>query len=141
MRAVSPRAAHKVLSENPKAILVDVRSQAEYQFVGHPLNACNIPMTFWNPARYDFEPNPRFAADLTARFAKDVPLLFICRSGGRSEKAAREAVALGFGEVYNVTEGFEGETDSQGLRTINGWKNSGLPYTYEVKEELRYQGP
>lgn len=54
-------------------------------------------------------------------------------------EAAKLAKQAGFSEVFSVKTGFEGKKDEQGLRTLNGWKNRELPYTYKVKEELRYR--
>ena len=68
-------------------------------------------------------------------------LLRCCRSGGRSLRAARLAREAGFAEVSSVKDSFEGRPDADGLRTVDGWKNSGLPYTYEVRKELMYQWP
>ncbi len=118
--------------------LIDVRSVAEYIFVGHPEMAHSIPLLFWNEARAKMESNSRFVQDLQDRFQKSDRLIFICRSGGRSTKAARMAQKSGFAEVFNVEKGFEGDKDSAGYRTVNGWKNSQLPYTYAQKRKLSY---
>ncbi len=134
---ITPQKAYELL-KNPATYLVDVRSIAEYYLVGHPVQAFSIPLTFWNEARQTFELNESFVPDLQERFQKTDVLVFICRSGGRSRKAAEEAMKAGFSEVYNVDEGFEGEKDEKGLRTVGGWKNRGLPYTYEIDPDLIY---
>ncbi len=136
---LTPAEAHNFLQQNENAVLVDVRSQAEYAFVGHPPGAYNLPLKFWDSESYSFKPNPNFKEVLGAAFTRDVPVIFMCQSGGRSAKAAQEAVSLGFTEVYNVMEGFEGETDSEGHRSVTGWKNANLPYTYDIVEKLKYQ--
>jgi len=133
--------ANKILSQSGDAVLIDVRSQSEYEFVGHPPMAFNLPLMFWDPESYSFKPNPNFKKDLGERVSKDKTVFFMCRSGGRSAKAAQIALSLGFKRVFNVIEGFEGEKDSDGHRTVNGWKNAGLPYTFKVIDKLRYQGP
>ncbi len=135
---VTPREASQLLSRKEGAVLVDVRSQAEYQFVGHPPMAYNIPWMLWNAGTYRFEANKDFEKVLTGKFNTETPVLFICRSGGRSAAAARKAAELGYKEVYNVVEGFEGALSEKGGRTVNGWKNTGLPYTYAVDDRLKY---
>jgi rhodanese-related sulfurtransferase len=127
---ISPSKALEMIN-NPATYLVDVRSIAEYYLVGHP---------FWNETRQDFERNENFARDIQARFKKNDVLVFICRSGGRSRRAAEAALEAGFAEVYNVDEGFEGEKDENGLRTIGGWRNRGLPHTYDINPDLIYRG-
>jgi rhodanese-related sulfurtransferase len=139
VKDLAPKEAFQYLSEHSGAVLVDVRSRAEYEFVGHPPMAYNIPLLFWNPQRYRFEPNQHFTKDLESRFGKDVPIFFMCRSGGRSAKAAEEAASVGYKQVFNVAEGFEGSKDGEGHRAVNGWKNAGLPYTYRVSDKLNYR--
>jgi len=65
-------------------------------------------------------------------------LIFLCRSGGRSLNAAKKIVETGFTRVHNLTQGFEGKKDENGYRTIGGWKNSGVSYTYNLNKELVY---
>jgi rhodanese-related sulfurtransferase len=137
---ILPEKAYEML-KNPKTFLVDVRSIAEYVFIGHPKMAYNIPLMFWSEEEQELVPNDHFIQDLKSRFKEEEVLIFMCRSGGRSSRAAKRATQEGFINVYNLKEGFEGEKDSQGYRTINGWKNRGLPYTYDLKNELIYQFP
>jgi rhodanese-related sulfurtransferase len=118
--------------------LVDVRSLAEYVFVGHPEMAYNIPLMFWNEARAKMENNEQFIQDLLDQFHKNDRLIFLCRSGGRSARAAKMAQKSGFTEVFNVKKGFEGDKNAEGYRTVNGWRNKGLPYTYALDQELIY---
>jgi rhodanese-related sulfurtransferase len=79
--------------------------------------------------------NTDFAGQLVAelnrrRFDRDSVLIFLCRTGGRSNNAATVAASLGFTQAYNTLEGFEGEANSHQQRTlINGWKHAGLPWT------------
>ena len=136
---ISPAKALEMI-KNPATYLVDVRSVAEYYLVGHPVQAYSIPLTFWSETRQDFEPNENFVRDIKERFRPSDALVFICRSGGRSRRAAEEALKAGFVEVYNVGEGFEGEKDENGLRTVGGWRNRGLPYTYDINRDLIYRG-
>lgn len=138
VRDLTPAEAYRMMQES-SVFLVDVRSVAEYVFVGHPENAYNIPLMFWEEKRQEMVPNPHFLQDLEARFEKEDVLIFICRSGGRSRKAAEVARDAGFERVFNIMEGFEGEKGPQGHRTVNGWKNAELPYTYEMKEPFAYR--
>ncbi len=128
------------LTAAPRTYLVDVRSAAEYVFVGHPLKAYNIPLSFWSETEQKLVPNDHFVQDLQARFQTDDALVFMCRSGGRSLRAAQAAQAAGFKKVINVTDGFEGKKDDQGHLTIGGWKGAGLPYAYDIDPALAYKG-
>jgi rhodanese-related sulfurtransferase len=121
--------------------LIDVRSIAEYVFIGHPEMAYNIPLMFWSEKQQKLILNENFLTNIESRFKRDDILIFICRSGGRSLKTATMAKQSGFINVFSVKEGFEGQKDKKGYRSINGWKNSELPYTYQVKKELRYRNP
>jgi rhodanese-related sulfurtransferase len=134
---VSPRQAYEMLKK-PGIALIDVRSIAEYYLVGHPVEAVNVPYTFWSERDEKFVLNENFSKDIQRKFRAGDGLIFMCRSGGRSLKAAREISAAGFTRVFNVEEGFEGELDARGYRTVGGWKNSGLPYTYEIDREKIY---
>ena len=134
--SVTPGRAFELVKE-PRTFLVDVRSVAEYVLIGHPEMAYSVPITFWSEDGAKFVANPDFLTDLEARFAKDDSLIFICRSGGRSRTAAREAAKEGFIKVSHISEGFEGDLDGKGHRTVGGWKNS-LPYTYKVDPMRAY---
>jgi rhodanese-related sulfurtransferase len=115
------------------AVLVDVRTEAEWQQIGIPVTTSDdatgqrqdplfVQWTFAGGA-----PNPEFLAQLRRQApAADAELVFLCRSGVRSVAAANAAAAAGF-TAYNVLEGFEGEPGPSGARTVNGWKNRGLP--------------
>jgi len=123
--ALTPTEAYYLLQHHPDAVLVDVRSRAEWQFVGVvPGAQCLELKTF--PG---MQPNPVFTDQLQQQVGKDKLLLLMCRSGVRSHEAATLAASLGYAQVYNVLEGFEGDRDEQqhrGHRT--GWKAHGLPW-------------
>jgi rhodanese-related sulfurtransferase len=136
--SISPLEALE-MAKTAGTYVVDVRSIAEYHLIGHPIDAVNIPLTFWNEKTQSFEPNENFGKDIQERFKTTDVLIFICRAGGRSLKAAEEALQAGFSNVYSVKEGFEGEKDEKGYRTVGGWKNRGLPYTYEINPNLAYR--
>lgn len=124
--ALTPREAFEVLQQNPQALLVDVRSQAELALVGRVPAAINIEWAFY-PGML---PNPDFAKQLAAQVDKDAAVIFMCRTGGRSHSAALLAQQLGFAHAYNMLQGFEGEANAQQQRTmINGWKHAALPWT------------
>ena len=114
------------------AVLVDVRTEGEWAHIGIPDTTAagarrNDPLFIqWNLA--GGVPNPQFVEQLKRQAPEDtaVELVFLCRSGARSIAAATAATAAGY-TSYNVLEGFEGETDRFGERTVNGWKNRGLP--------------
>ncbi|MCT9870908.1 rhodanese-like domain-containing protein [Paenarthrobacter sp. YAF11_1] len=124
---LTPQDAWAKLEEG--AILVDVRTEGEWAHIGIPDTKAteNDPLFIqWNLA--GGIPNSRFIEDLQQQAPEDdaVELVFICRSGQRSISAAIAATQAGF-TAYNVLEGFEGEPDRYGERTVNGWKNRGLP--------------
>ena len=122
----------------PDTYLVDVRTIAEYVFVGHPEMAYNIPLTFWDERSIQNVANETFIEDIKARFKPGDTLILISRSGNRSVYAQRMLRREGFQKLFNVRDGFEGRKGSQGLRTLNGWKNAGLPYTYQLDPDLLY---
>ena len=131
---ISPQEAWAKLEDG--AILVDVRTEGEWAQIGIPDTAAagikrNDPLFIqWNLA--GGIPNTRFIEQLKLQLnqqapgAGDTELVFMCRSGARSIAAAIAATEAGF-TSYNVLEGFEGEPDRHGGRTVNGWKNRGLP--------------
>lgn len=129
--ALTPREAYEVLQADAKALLVDVRTKAELDLVGRVPRAVNVEWAFYP----GMVANPDFSQQLVEQlnqhgFGKDSVLMFMCRTGGRSHNAAVVAESLGYSQVYNVLEGFEGETNAEKQRTlINGWKHAGLPWT------------
>ncbi|MBT8162014.1 MULTISPECIES: rhodanese-like domain-containing protein [Arthrobacter] len=124
---LSPHDAWAKLEQG--AILVDVRTEGEWAHIGIPDTKAteNDPLFIqWNLV--GGIPNTRFIEELKqqAPDAEGTELVFLCRSGQRSIAAAIAATQAGF-TSYNVLEGFEGEPDRYGERTVNGWKNRGLP--------------
>lgn len=109
------------------AVLVDVRTEEEWARIGTPVTpaAGKDPLYIqWNLA--GGTPNSRFVDQLRDGAPGGAELLFLCRSGTRSVAAANAATAAGY-TAYNILEGFEGGPDHSGARTVNGWKNRGLP--------------
>lgn len=145
VKEISPIMTYQALKSNLEhTFLIDCRTRPEYEFVGHPPMAYNIPYEFWIPKGN--KKNSHFVEDVMKRFKQTDTLLIICRSGQRSFKVCEELMRNGFEEVLNVEKGFEGdkvENDSSiyyGYRRhLNGWQHDGLPYTYELKEELVYK--
>jgi rhodanese-related sulfurtransferase len=131
---ISPLDAWKLLSDNPNAVLVDVRTDAEWRFVGVPdLSSLGRDVLFleWNSS--DGRPNAKFAEQLREQVAPaqtdtDRPVLFLCRSGVRSIGAAEVATEQGITPAYNIVDGFEGQLDANGHRGESGWRAIGLPW-------------
>lgn len=152
-----PADAMKYVQENQgKVLFLDVRSREEVQFLGmSTLVDANIPYMQnpewpeWNDAGKNFklEPNSNFAADVERRLkekglAKTDTIILMCRSGDRSSLAVNLLAKQGFTKVYSVTEGYEGDLAAdgpmKGTRSVNGWKNDGLPWSYELDKKKVY---
>ncbi|MEZ5844514.1 MAG: rhodanese-like domain-containing protein [Hyphomicrobiaceae bacterium] len=133
---VSCRETWARLSADPSAVLVDVRTQSEWAFVGlADLTAIGkqpvlLEWSSFPTSRVD----PQFVEKLDAALkergvGRDHEVLFLCRSGGRSRMAAEAMVAAGYTRCRNVAEGFEGPLDESRHRgTRSGWKSAGLPW-------------
>lgn len=121
---ITPQQAWQMLSDNPDAVLVDVRTDAEWRVVGVPdLSSLGRDVIYleWNSS--DGRLNDNFVAELRERIPpaeRERPVVFLCRSGGRSVAAATVATRAGLAPAYNVLNGFEGNADA-------GWRATGLP--------------
>jgi rhodanese-related sulfurtransferase len=127
-----------------KVRILDVRTSEEYLFVGHPAMAWNIPVNLqtykWDASKrkLPMRPNPDFVSQVKELAKSTDVLLVMCRSGGRSAQAVNQLAKAGFRNVYNIIDGMEGDVVDdpgsvfQGQRMKNGWKNSGLPWTYDL---------
>ena len=134
VKTVSPKAAYELIHRDPRALLIDVRSNMEFLFIGHPVGAVSIP---WIDEA-DWEINPHFASEIRKLLlggldhrseGHNVPVLLICRSGKRSMEAGILLLKEGFHDVYNVEYGFEGELDDEHHRSmLAGWRFDGLPW-------------
>jgi rhodanese-related sulfurtransferase len=134
---VPPAECLTVMQSDSTAQLIDVRTTAEWAYVGSP----DARATGRDTIRLEWQVfpamgvDPDFASKLAGKLAaagaaKDSPLYFLCRSGVRSKAAAIAMTAAGYSRCYNVAGGFEGPPDGDGHRgRVSGWKAAGLPWT------------
>lgn len=122
---LTPQEAGELLKLAPGAKIVDVRTRAEWDWVGRVPNAVEIE---WNQYPGGVR-NPNFLAELKRQVDPEALVMFLCRSGGRSHGAAAAAAEAGYSNAYNILEGFEGDADANGHRnTVGGWRKAGLPW-------------
>ncbi|HET7774258.1 MAG TPA: rhodanese-like domain-containing protein [Burkholderiaceae bacterium] len=122
--AVTPPEAWR-LAASGHAVIIDVRTHAEWSYVGRVPDVALIPWRTYP----DNQPNPRFLEQLAAHVAQTQPVLFLCRSGLRSHAAAQAAASAGWRSAFNILEGFEGDLDEANQRgRRNGWRLHGLPW-------------
>lgn len=147
---------HKKITSNKKVLFIDIRTRAEVNFLGMPLQAdANIPYMVmpefysWNKKKHGFtlKPNNDFSIVLEKRLKekgldKNAEVILMCRSGSRSAKAVNLLAQLGYKKVFTVVDGYEGQKAKTGLtkgqRTVDGWKNSKLPWTYKLDPKKMY---
>ncbi|ALR13299.1 sulfurtransferase [Mycobacteroides saopaulense] len=128
---ITPEAAWALLKDNPDAVLVDVRTSAEWKWVGVPdLTELGRDVVYVEWVRSNGERNSEFLAELEAAGVTpgDRPVVFLCRSGNRSIGSAELATEAGIAPSYNVLDGFEGNLDENGHRGGVGWRAIGLPW-------------
>jgi rhodanese-related sulfurtransferase len=130
--------------------ILDCRTPEEYAFVGHTPMAVNIPSQFmtyrWNPEKKEnlMKDNAKFVQQVKKAFKPTDTILVMCRSGHRSAASVEKLAKAGFKTVYNIHDGFEGDKvkdkndPNVGKRAKNGWKNSGVPWTYDFDTTLIY---
>ena len=160
---VTPNEAYEMWKANPEGVhIIDVRTFEEYIFVGHADMARNIPLLFPKfelpaankpgvapppgkvPAGCSGVPNPEFIPSVKSRFAPTDTLLMMCSTGGRAAMAVNQLAKAGFVKVYNIINGLEGDRVNDpgsvyhGKRMRNGWKNCGLPWTYDFDPDLMW---
>lgn len=131
---VSSAEAWAMMQRDSKAVLIDVRTRAEWNYVGVPaLDSLGRRPLLIEWQRSDGTPNPDFVNEVNAAVgAPDTTILFLCRSGARSRAAAIAATAAGYTQCVNVSDGFEGPRDQNGHRgTVTGWKAAGNPWVQE----------
>lgn len=131
-KAITAKEAWQICQDDPRALLIDVRSSMEYLFVGHPTGAIHVP---WIDEP-DWIINPDFVTEIRKlalgglhEAIGDVPIIMICRSGNRSADAGVVLMEAGMENVYNIDEGFEGKLDHNHQRSsVGGWRFHGLPW-------------
>ena len=131
---ISPRTASQMLHDDPRAILIDIRSTMEYLFVGHPVGAVHLP---WIDEP-DWVINPHFVPEVRKLMLCGTvcdteegcaPIVLICRSGKRSQEAGKVLLAAGLSNIFHIDEGFEGDlNDIHQRSSIGGWRFHGLPW-------------
>lgn len=132
VKTISPTDAWQICQQDPRALLIDVRSSMEYLFVGHPQGAIHVP---WIDEP-DWEVNKNFAVEIRKlalgglhESSGDVPIILICRSGVRSAEAGKVLTDAGMNNIYNIDGGFEGKLDESHHRSsLGGWRFHGLPW-------------
>lgn len=123
--ALLPQEAYELMQKTPGAMLVDVRTHAEWDYVGRIPGSIQIEWQTYPGS----QPNPNFLNELQAQADKQAVVMFLCRSGGRSHAAAAVAAQAGYSHSYNVLQGFEGDKDASGHRnSVGGWRAAGLPW-------------
>ena len=156
---INAKEAYQTLNqEDVKITFLDVRTRGEVAYTGMPIIAdANVPFKFtskkykWSDKKGGFKmtANPNFVADAAERvlkkgLGKDDKIFVMCRSGGRSAKAADALTEAGYTKVFSVIDGYEGDTvksgEKKGKRTLNGWKNSDLPWSFSLDKSKMYFG-
>lgn len=145
---VTAKEAYEQWHAAPDAIkIIDVRTPEEFLFVGHPTMAWKIPAFAqsyeWNAERQRFMmvPLPDFVARVAKIAGPDDTLMVMCRAGGRGAMAANMLAQAGYKNVFNIVDGMEGDKVEDpssvfaGQYLVNGWKNSGCPWTYNLTPE------
>ena len=134
IKEINSTEAYSILQKSENAVLIDVRSTMEHEYVGHPVNAVHVPIKEppgWE-IRVDFINNIK--SELTKKFPNiqnlsEIHILLLCRSGKRSEQAALLLESEGYKNTINIVDGFEGDKDMNGRRSvINGWRFHNLPW-------------
>ena len=133
LKTITALEAWDMCQQDPRTLLIDVRSSMEYLFVGHPQGALHVP---WIDEP-DWVVDKNFATEirklalggLKESSTDDVPIILICRSGNRSDEAGNVLTEAGIRNVYHIDEGFEGKLDDNHHRsTLGGWRFHGLPW-------------
>lgn len=127
--AVTPQEAYALLQASQSVKLIDVRTQAERDWIGRVI----VPDAQHLAVQWTLYPggaqNPEFMTQLAQQAQPSDTLLFLCRSGVRSRHAAKLATEQGFEHCFDILEGFEGDRDEQGHRkSTGGWCMRGLPW-------------
>jgi rhodanese-related sulfurtransferase len=150
---LTPKEAYAaVTADRTKLLFVDIRTRGELQFVGAPTDIDgHVPFVEMNEfgewddkaGRYKLEINGTFSVSIDKLLSKkgltkDAKIILSCRSGDRSARAADIMAGNGYTNVYTQIEGFEGDLSADGRRSVNGWKNAGLPWSYKLDKAKMY---
>lgn len=150
--------AHQMITkpEGREVVLIDVRDGVEIKFTGYTkMTDIHVPWKIidtnkWDEKKqsYGGQRNKNFTDVVQAQLdklgvSKKAHLIFMCRSGStRSAPAADVFFNKGYKNVYTMVDGFEGDKAKDGMhkgaRTVNGWKNSGLPWGWKLEKEVMY---
>jgi len=148
--------AFELMQENQRAVLIDVRDPVEIKFTGFagPTDI-HVPLAMADRNNFDQQAktwpmvrNTDFKAQVQERLeaigaTEDDAIIVMCRSGTRSSQGADIVTGMGYSQVYSVNDGFEGrplkEGDSKGVRALGGWRNSGLPWSYEIDPAVAWR--
>ena len=123
--ALTPAESWQIWQLAPGAKLVDIRTRAELDWVGRVPDAVELEWSSWP----GMQRNPNFLTQLRQQVDPEALVMFLCRSGVRSDGAARVAAGAGYSNCYNILEGFEGDKDGNSQRNrIGGWRHAGLPW-------------
>ena len=127
--AVTPQEAYALLQADAAIKLIDVRTNAERDWVGRVTIAeAQHGAVQWSTYPGGL-PNPDFVDQLAGQASKEQVLLFLCRSGVRSRHAAKLATEHGYANCFDILQGFEGDKDEAGHRKqTGGWCQAGLPW-------------
>ncbi len=154
---VTAKEAWQMLQDNPQALLVDVRDPVEVKFTGFSTETdIHVPWMIADPTKWSEKqgswamvPNPEFDQQLIAKLnelgaTEDTPVIVMCRSGStRSAPVVDRLAERGYTNAWTVVDGFEGSTlkegDSKGVRALNGWRNSGLPWSYKIDPTVAWK--
>ncbi len=138
-----------------KTLFIDIRTPSELNYLGAAMVMdAHVPLVFMDSSGWDDKKhrylradNKNYVADVEAQLekkglTKDVTVIFMCRSGKRSATAVNKLADAGFTKAWTVVDGYEGdkakEGENKGKRTVNGWKNSGLPWSCSLDKDLMY---
>ena len=137
IKEVTPQQAHDILTNDPSAVYIDVRTEAEFAN-GHPRGAVNIPVAFPDRGR-GMMVNSDFIRVVEANFPREKKIILGCQAGPRSTSAASMLQQAGFQDLSNLLGGFGGMRDPTGKISAPGWASSGLPVSQEQGEGVSYQ--
>lgn len=134
LHSLTPKQAYQMMHDDPRTVLIDIRSSMEFLFVGHPVGAVHVP---WIDEP-DWVVNPHFVTEVRKLMLGGAvcdseeacaPIILICRSGKRSKEAGNTLLQDGLRNICHIDEGFEGELDETHHRgTVGGWRYHNLPW-------------